>query len=295
MLSASILVKKRWLGKKIGCVEVNGAKIQNVQLPRNLREFATVNSFKSKADSIKQLVAENNVDTLLLNESKVYTSNATSHFLLLGKIDRVEVFFIGVRHGSYETVMVSQGDDADFVTVRLKNNREGIKLILAYGPQENDPEINRTLFYQNLSSQIEQAFLSGDSVIMVGDFNAKLGKDVVGGDVHPMSANGRLLFSLSNNYNLFVLNFSDLCKEVFTRIHNYRNKVEKSVLEYVLISEDMYSHFVSMHTDEEKLFTPWRLINKGKKFSDHCAIRFQMELNYRKRNQEKDQKKSLEL
>ena len=182
--------------------------------------------------------------------------------------------------------MVSQGDDADFVPVRLNNNREGIRLILAYGPQENDPEINRNLFYQDLSFQIEQAFLNGDSVIMVGDFNAKLGKDVIGGDVHPMSPSGKLLFYLCNEYDLFVLNSSNLCKGAFTRIHNYRNKVEKSVLEYVLISADLYPQFVSMHIDEEKLFTPWRLINKGKRFSDHCAIRFQMELNYRKRNQE---------
>ena len=80
-----------------------------------------------------------------------------------------------------------------------KNSREGIRLILAYGPQENDPEINRNLFYQNLSIQIEQAFWSGDSVIMVGDFNANLRKDVIGGDVHPMSPNGKLLFSLCNN------------------------------------------------------------------------------------------------
>ena len=65
-------------------------------------------------------------------------------------------------------------------------------------------------------------------------------------------------------------------------------------MEYVLISEDLYPHFVSMHIDEKKLFTPWRLTNKGKKFSDHCAIRFQMELNYRKRKQEKA-KTSLEL
>ena len=95
---------------------------------------------------------------------------------------------------------------------------------------------------------------------MVGDFNAKLGKDVIGGDVHPMSPNGKLLFSLCNKYNLFILNSSNLCKGVFTRIHNYRNKVEKSVLEYVLVSTDLYSQFVSMHIDEEKLFTPWRLI-----------------------------------
>ena len=136
-------------------------------------------------------MAENNVDILLLSETKVYTSKAINikgyqSFPVVRKDRQGGGIFIGVRHGSCETVMVSQGDDTDFVTVRLKNNREGIRFILAYGPQENDPGINRNLFYQNLSIQIEQAFLTGDSVIMVGDFNAKLGKDVIGGDVHPM-------------------------------------------------------------------------------------------------------------
>ena len=97
--------------------------------------------------------------------------------------------------------------------------------------------------------------------------------------------------SLCNKYNLFILNSSNLCEGAFTRIHNYRNKVEKSVLEYVLVLADLYSQFVSMHIDEEKLFTPWRLVNKGKRFSDHCAIRFQLELNYRNRNQEKTKTK----
>ena len=58
-----------------------------------------------------------------------------------------------------------------------------------------------------------------------------------------------------------------------------------------MVSADLYSQFVSIHIDEEKRFTPWHLINKGKRFSDHCAIRFQMELNYGKRNQEKTKTK----
>ena len=93
-------------------------------------------------------MAENNVDILLLNETKVYTSKVINikgyqSFPAVRKDRQGGGIFIGVRHGSYETVMVSQGDDADFVTVRIKINREGIWLILAYGPQENDPEINR--------------------------------------------------------------------------------------------------------------------------------------------------------
>ena len=90
--------------------------------------------------------------------------------------------------------MVSQGNYADFLTV--KNNREAIRLIPVYGLQENDPEINRNLFYQNLSIQIEQAFISRDSIIMVGDFNVKLEKNDIGSDVHvhPMSPKSKLLF-----------------------------------------------------------------------------------------------------
>ena len=48
----------------------------------------------------------------------------------------------------------------------LKDDREDIRRILAHGPHENDPKIIRNLFYQNLSIQTEQAFLSY-SVIMV--------------------------------------------------------------------------------------------------------------------------------
>ena len=221
------MVNKLWSRKKGGYVEANGAKPQNFQLPANLREFA-ISIMQMLMDLSQKLTA---LSSLLLNETKVYTSKAINikgyqSIPVVRKARQGGGIFIGDRHGSYETVMVGQGDDADFVTVRLKHNREGIRLILAYGPQENDPEINRNLFYQNLSIQIEQAFLSGDSVIMVGDFNAKLGKDVIGGDVHPMSPNGKILFSLCNKYNLFVLNSTNMCKGVFTRIHNYRNKVE---------------------------------------------------------------------
>ena len=103
--------------------------------------YANVNGFKSKADSIKQLVAENNIDIFLLSETKVYSSKAINikgyqSFPAVRKDRQGGGIFIGVRHGSYETVMVSQGDDADFVTVWLKNTREGIRLIPAYGPQE---------------------------------------------------------------------------------------------------------------------------------------------------------------
>ena len=150
------MVNRLWSRKKGGYVEANGAKTQNFQLPANRREFAIsimqmLMDLSQKLTGIKPLVAESNVDILLLNETKVYTSKAINikgyqSLPVIRKDRQGGGIFIGVRHGSYETVMASQGDDVDFVTVWLKNNREGITLILAYGPQENDPEINRNYF-----------------------------------------------------------------------------------------------------------------------------------------------------
>ena len=65
-----------------------------------------------------------------------------------------------------------------------------------YGPQENDSE-DKDSFCHDIS--VEMAYLNGYSVIMVGDFNAKLGYDVIPKDLHPMSNNGEQLFKLCNN------------------------------------------------------------------------------------------------
>ena len=79
-------------------------------------------------------------------------------------------------------------------------------------------------------------------VIMVGDFNAKLGYDVIPKDLHPMSKNGELLFQLCNKNNL-ELNDSEHCEGVFTRLHKYKQTIEKSVLDYVFISSDLEEYF----------------------------------------------------
>ena len=147
---------------------------------------------------------------------------------------------------------------------------------MAYGPQENDAEETLNSFYTNLSVQLEVAFLNGDSVVLLGDFNAKLGNGIINQDAHAMSKSGKILFSLFQKYNLCLLNSSDICQGTFTRIHECNKRIETSVLDYVFVSDDLQQHVVSMVIDEEKQFTPWRKLKASKRFSDHCAIRFQV-------------------
>ena len=151
--------------------------------------------------------------------------------------------------------MIDSGSKASFVTVCLNGKDCSVRLMLVYGPQENDSE-DKDSFYHDISVQVEMAYLNGDSVIMVGDFNAKLGYDVIPKDLHPMSNNGEQLFKLCIKYNLKLMNASEHCEGVFTRIHKYKQTIEKSVLDYVFISSDLEEYFTSMQIDEEKHFTP---------------------------------------
>ena len=172
--------------------------------------------------------------------------------------------------------MIDYGENAEFITVRLCFGLESIRLILAYGPQEGDAKDEIEDFYENLQIQIDRSVLKGDSVLLVGDLNAKLGKTVINRDIHDMSANGKLLYNIINKYNLCVVNALRLCKGVFTRVNN-KNSAEKSVLDYVIVSSNLSDNIQSMTIDEGKLFTPWRNLQSGKRFTYHNTIIFELQ------------------
>ena len=246
--------------------------------------YANVRGFRSKSESINQIIEEHDVDAILLTETKVHTNSAIDikgfqSFSAVRDKKSGGGLYLGIRHGLYESVMIDSGSKGSFVTVCLNGKDCSVRLILVYGPQENDSE-DKDSFYNGISIQVEMAYLNGDSVIMVGDFNAKLGYNVIPKDLHPMSKNGEQLFELCNKYNLKLMNASEHCVGVFTHIHKYKQTIEKSVLDYVFISSDLEEYFTSMQIDEEKHFTPWCSLKNGKRYSDHCAIKFCMNIKF---------------
>ena len=161
------------------------------------------------------------------------------------------------------------------------NNTNSTRLILAYGPQENELDDVKDIFYQNLSSQIEKALISGSNVISADDINAKLGFQIIALDQCDMSGNGKLLYDVNTKYDLVPLNTLDICSDVFTRAHHNNCKIDKSVSDYVFVNSGLLPKVKSIYIDEEKLIPPWTIVTGGKKkFTDHCAIRFEVALHY---------------
>ena len=163
--------------------------------------------FTSKRDSLKQLIIEHNAGILILTETKVYRNTKIrlegfQVFPSLRKGKNGGGILDAIKHGLCSSVMIDEGEGAEFITVRLDFGGTHFRLICVYSPQENNPVAELDNFYENLSMQITRACLAGDPVFLAGDFTAKLGRQFISGDIHDTSSDGNRLSKLINEFNL---------------------------------------------------------------------------------------------
>ena len=86
-----------------------------------------------------------------------------------------------------------------------------VRIILVYGPHEKDNINTISSFYEHITVQTERAVLTGDSVFLVRDFNAKLGRGTIPKQRYDMSYSGQSLYIRITYYNLTVLTDLGTC------------------------------------------------------------------------------------
>ena len=69
-----------------------------------------------------------------------------------------------------------------------------------------------------------------EGLIIELDCNAKLGKDIIKGDPHDMSGNGKILWDIIQRRSCTVVNSTEKCKGVITRSRMKSGIKEESVL-----------------------------------------------------------------
>ena len=143
-------------------------------------------------------------------------------------------------------------DEFELLVVETNTKEKTIRIISGYGPQECWDEAKRIQFFLALETEIEKAELSGKSVIIEMDANAKLGPMFIPGDPHKMTPNGELLAAIVERHSLIVANGSDKCSGAITRKRVTKQRTEQSVIDILLFSSDMKEHFENMHVDEER-------------------------------------------
>ena len=111
-----------------------------------------MNGFKSKADSLKQLIIEHNVDVLVLTETKVYSKSKI-------RLDGYKVFpavrkrngggrmLVAIKHSLCLSVMIDEGENAEFITICLDFGGVHFRLICIYREHTK----SCVLFYTNMN------------------------------------------------------------------------------------------------------------------------------------------------
>ena len=169
-----------------------------------------------------------------------------------------------------------ESDDVDIVIVEAVVGNRRIRIINGYGPQETDTKSKRNKFWEVLETEVVNAKNDGCLLVIEMDANAKLGPLIIPNDPNPMSLNGSLLSGVITRQKLVCLNADPRCKGSITRDRRTINGHERSILDFVLVCEEMFRNFNRMTVDESRDFTLTKYVtsagNRVKKVSDHNVI-----------------------
>ena len=138
---------------------------------------------------------------------------------------------------------------------------------MIYAPQENKCKLQEVEdSFRNIKDEVRKAEINGEKVLIMGDFNCKIGS-IVTGNEEKISKTGKVLMKMCNDMELSILNAHEKCVGKWTRIENDK----KSILDYGLIRREDQEAITRVEIDENKIFTPFR-ITKDITYTDHCAI-----------------------
>ena len=241
-------------------------------------------------------------------KNEISNSNAAiftiqeSHFNKKGKLklENFEVFeamrkkqkggtIIGAHKGLNPVLIEEYSDDFELLVVEVKIRNKEIRILSGYGPQETWQEADRMPFFVALEQEITKAEMDGKAIIIEMNSNSKLGPEIIPKDPHIQSANGKVLAGIVDRHGLIVANgLNDKCVGSITRRRETVESVEESIIDHVIISEDLLDELESINIDEERNHTLMKIVKtkKGvvKKASDHNVIVSKFNLKWSRKN-----------
>lgn len=248
--------------------------------------YVNIRGIKSKIESLEEIIETVQPTVVCLVEThlnteekvqipgyKVYCNNRTRDG---GGI------LVAVKESLSSVIVEVKREMCEYETLWLKldNTRQCIRLGVVYAPQEaKSKEI-----YTSLEKEVKEAENRQENLIIVGDFNCKIGK-AIKGNTEEITSAGKKLVEMAKKLDLHILNSNGRCKGIWTR--NERGK--KSVIDYAITKAVDETAVERVQIDEEKLVTPHTL---GKKitYSDHCAMIVRMNWNKALREERKEEK-----
>ena len=99
---------------------------------------------------------------------------------------------MSIVHNNLKPVLIS-GENTEFLEVDVCGKFGIIRTINSYGPQEYSSWDSKIEYFTELESRIIAAKADQKLICIEFDANSKLGDQIIPGDTHPISPNGKLV------------------------------------------------------------------------------------------------------
>ena len=179
------------------------------------------------------------------------------------------------------SVLVHESAQCELIAVRICNVKPNLVLITYYGAQENTtPSLKIREDITEVMNIVNKFSDQGCQVCVAGDFNILIGTRVLQANTNEQVSRGGKLFNdlMESNEDLHLLNEMH---EGAPETHVDASGGRGNVLDLVVGNSAAKNNITELMIDNERLITPYRYLpkTKGKLYSDHLAICWEMELD----------------
>ena len=260
--------------KKKKKVRRGGKKIKN-KLKKFKMIYVNMRGYKSKKRSLKQIIDEEKptmiaiAETLLEDDEKEKIEGY--HVLKPAeKGSRGIMIAVTEELKNITSIVMEDNTVGEQMWMQIYNGQINIRIGLIYAPQESRTKVSELRkMYKMIEEQVSKGKESKQKVMIVGDLNCKIGKEIPG-NTDQVTTGGRLLLKLIKDMDLTVLNAHENCQGLWTRIENGK----RSVIDYALIEKEHVESVEEVMIDEKKEITPyWKAPSNERTYTDHNTIK----------------------
>ena len=175
------------------------------------------------------------------------------------------------------TVEVKRSNEhLESLWILINNDKTKLRIGAVYFPQEKDQKLKE--IYEEIKEQVEMARNKEEALMIVGDFNCKVGNKI-SGNREELTKGGKKLIKVLEKENLVLGNSLQQCDGIWTREENGR----KSILDYVVMDEKLCRVAKSIKIyDKSKEMSPFNIKKEAKEikiiYSDHNPIIIEVDL-----------------
>ena len=258
-------------------------KIQN-KLKKCKVMYINIRGLKSKVESLKEILLDENPEIVGLTETMLDEADVidiegyTVHRNDRNGIGGGVLLAVKIDLKGLIVQECKDSEEGESLWMSMGNTKMNLRMGIVYNPQESRTKKNKLKkVYQSMEREVKKAKEKKQSVLLMGDFNCKVG-DAINGNKGEVSNGGRMLLEMMNRNNLTMANGTKTCKGLWTR----QCGMERSVLDYIILDDNQIKHVQGLVIVEEKKMAPYRrIIENGVSrmiHSDHNTMMLKIDL-----------------